>query len=137
MTKNDIIEKVKGLNLPEGSYIVFGSCPLATAGIREANDIDLLVTDETLERLISEAWQRVDKGQNDNPYVHDVFEAHTKWDFSSYQPTLQELLKTATVIEGVPFASLEEVRKWKVSSGRPKDFADIELIDQYLLDKEK
>jgi hypothetical protein len=36
------------------------------------------------------------------------------------------------VIDGIPFASLEEVRKWKIASGRPKDIADIKLIDEYL-----
>jgi hypothetical protein len=137
MTKQEIIQKVRELHLTDGSYIVFGSCPLAAVGIREANDIDLLVSEETLQKLIGDGWQKLAKGQNDNPYVRDVFEAHTKWNFSSYQPTLEGLLKTATVIEGVPFASLEEVRKWKVSSGRPKDFVDIELIDQPLVNKEK
>lgn len=42
MTREEIILKVKKLRLPEDSYVVFGSCPLATARIREADDIDLL-----------------------------------------------------------------------------------------------
>jgi hypothetical protein len=42
------------------------------------------------------------------------------------------LLKTANYIDGIPFASLQEVRKWKESSGRPKDIKDLDLIDKYL-----
>ncbi|HVS58608.1 MAG TPA: hypothetical protein VHD60_02590 [Candidatus Saccharimonadales bacterium] len=131
MTKQDIIDKVKAQNFPAGSYVVFGSCPLAAADIRESADIDMLVSPELLETLKQKGWQQIDKGANDKPYTYDVFEAHSSWDFSSYSPTLDQLLGTADTIEGVPFASLQEVRKWKVASSRPKDLRDIELIDSY------
>lgn len=132
MTKEAIISKVKELNLPEGSFLVFGSGPLAEAGIREAQDIDLLVSPEIYAELKKPGWQELRKDEKDIPLVHDVFEAHDSWNFSSYSPTLEHLLATATVIEGVPFAALEEVKKWKLASARPKDLADAELIDKYL-----
>jgi len=132
MTKEDIVTKVRALGLPKDSYIVFGSCPLAAVGIRESNDIDMLVSEQVYEQLRNDGWQQLDKGPRDKPLVHDVFEAHTNWDFSSYSPTLDELLANAMDIEGVPFASIEDVRKWKVASGRPKDLVDIGLIDEYL-----
>ena len=132
MTAKDITTKVQTLNLPEGSYIVFGSCPMALAGIRESSDIDMLVTEEVFNMLEKAGWQTINKGMNDNPLAFEDFEAHKNWNFSSYQPTLQQLLKTATVAENIPFASLEEVKKWKQSSGRPKDLVDIALIDNYL-----
>jgi hypothetical protein len=128
MNKEEIITKVKSLNFSQDSYIVFGSAPLAIAGLRAANDIDLLVTDELFESLKNKGWQELDKGGNDKPLVHDIFEVHKNWNFSSYQPALGELLKSAVVVDGIPFASLDEVRKWKSSSGRPKDLIDIELI---------
>src|SRR3989344_3543000 len=131
MTKEDIVTKVRALGLPKDSYIVFGSCPLAAVGIRESNDIDMLVSEQVYEQLRNDGWQQLDKGPRDKPLVHDVFEAHTNWDFSSYSPTLDELLANAMDIEGVPFASIEDVRKWKVASGRPKDLVDIGLIDEY------
>ena len=132
MTGKEIIKKVKELGLEPGSYIVFGSCPMALAGIREAGDIDFLANAEVRARFKKEGWQEVDKGPNDKPLAHDVYEIHDQWNFSSYQPTLEQLLATATVVDDVPFASLEEVKKWKQSSGRPKDLKDIELIDAYL-----
>ncbi len=131
MQKEEIMEKVKALNLPKGSYVVFGSCPLAIAGLREANDIDLVVSKEVFERLRESGWQELHKNENDKPLVHDVFEAHHYWKFSLHHSRLEELLVSATIVDGIPFASLEEVRKWKVSSGRPKDLVDIELIDNY------
>ena len=132
MLKSEIVAKVKALALPKNSYVVFGSCPLAAAGIREANDIDLLVSEEIFKKLRVAGWEELQKSSNDKPLVHDVFEAHDNWNFNSYKPTLAHLLSDATVIDDVPFASLAEVRKWKVSSGRPKDLADIKLIDAHL-----
>lgn len=134
MTKEDIISKVKALNLPKNSYIVFGSCPMAAAGIREANDINLLVSTEVYKSLENNGWQKIYKGPNDSPVIHGVFEAHDNWDFSAYNLnlTLEDLLTNATEVNDIPFASIENVRKWKVASGRDKDIADIKLIDLYL-----
>jgi hypothetical protein len=132
MTSQEIVEKVKVLNLPIGSYIVFGSCPLAAVNLREAGDIDILVSDAVLGQLRKAGWKEINKGPSDKPLAYDVFEAHNKWNFSSYQPTLEHLLSTAIFVDEIPFASLEEVKKWKKSSGRAKDLSDIKLIDAYL-----
>jgi len=132
MTKDDIIKKVKSLKFPKNSYIVYGSGPFAALGIREVNDVDMLVSEELYEDLIKKGWKKIYKGPKDEPCVFDVFEAHNTWEFSPYCPTLSELLSRSIEIDGVPFASLVDVKKWKVSSGRPKDLVDIKLIDDYL-----
>lgn len=133
MTAQEIIQKVKAEQFPPGSYIVFGSCPLALANLREANDIDMLVSPKLYQELKNKGWKPLKKGPNDIPLIFKEFEAHENWNFSSYKPTLEHLLETATVKEGVPFASLEEVRKWKISSGRPKDLRDVALINKIAL----
>ena len=132
MTQEEIISKVKELNLPKGSYVVFGSCPMTIAGIREAGDIDMLVSKEVFDDLRTKGWKVVDKGREDKPLTYDYFEAHDNWNFSSYNPTLEQLLEKATYIEEVPFASLEDVLKWKKASSREKDLKDIELIQKHL-----
>src|SRR3989338_6822523 len=131
MTKEEIIAKVKALNLPINSYVIFGSAPLTVAGIREARDIDLLVTKEVFDELKKNGWQELYKSDDDKPITHDDFEAHYNWDFSPYNPTLKHLLESASIVDGVPFASLDEVIKWKTASGCPKHLADIELIKNY------
>lgn len=77
-------------------------------------------------------WKEIYKGPGDTPLTYDIFEAHDNWDFSPYAPTLEHLLSTATVVDGIPFASVEEIRKWKLASGGAKHLADIELIDSFL-----
>lgn len=136
MTGAEIVSKVKTLKLPQDSYVIFGSCPLAAVGIREANDIDMLVSAKVYEDLIKAGWQQIRKGPDDTPLTYDVFEAHDNWDFSPYSPTLETLLSSAVKIDGVAFASLQEVRKWKVASGTPKHLADVKLIDEYLESQE-
>lgn len=132
MTGQQIIARVKELGFPSSSYIVFGSCPMALAGIRESSDIDMLVSKELFAKLGEAGWQELEKTPEDKPLTHDVFEALDNWRFGAYNPTLEHLLSSATVVDGIPFASLGEVRKWKKASGRPKDLVDIELIDAYL-----
>lgn len=104
---------------------------MAVAGLRSANDIDMLVSVELWQNLQAAGWVELDKGGKDKPLTYDVFEAHNNWDFSSYSPTLEHLLASSNVVDGVPFASLEEVRKWKAAWGRPKDMQDVALIDSY------
>ncbi|MHB1865285.1 MAG: hypothetical protein ACYCPS_03970 [Candidatus Saccharimonadales bacterium] len=137
MNKRDIISKVKNLHLPDGQFVVFGGCPLAAYGIRDANDIDLLVTTEVANNLKAQGWKQINKGKDDKPYIKDDFEAHTSWDFSAYKPTLMSLLSTAKYIDGIPFASLYEVKKWKKAYGRPKDLKDLSLIDSYYEKRKK
>jgi len=125
MTKDEIISKVKALNLPENSYVVFGSCPMAVLGLREAKDIDLVVSPQVFEQLKTIGWQVVKKGNKDDRLVWDVYEAHGELNY------LQTLLSSADIVDGVPFASLAELKKWKQGCGREKDLADIKLIDEY------
>jgi len=137
MTRQEIIDKVKRLNFPKGSYIVFGSCPMAILGLREAGDIDLLVSNELFKTLKKLGWEQIEKSPNDKPMVSDDFEAHSNWNFTTYNPTLEYLLSNADIIDGIPFASIYEVLEWKKSSGRPKDLVDIELINKYLTNSPK
>lgn len=132
MKIDEIITAVKELNLAKGSFVVFGSCPMAAAGIREAGDIDLLATPKVREKFAQLGWEEINKGPLDKPVTNGVVEIHDNWEFSSYKPTLAQLLSTADYVEDIPFASLGEVRKWKAASGRPKDIVDIKLIDDYL-----
>jgi len=123
---------MKSLSLPEGSYVVFGSGPMAALGIREVNDIDLYVSTEVLEELKQKGWKQIHKGPRDEPLTLDVYEAHDHWEFSPYSPTLKDLLSRAFVVDGVTFASIEDVRKSKESRSGPKHMADVKLIDNYI-----
>lgn len=136
MTGTEIIQQVKSLSLPADEYVVYGSCPMAIAGIREASDVDMYVTPRVYQQLVSQGWKIINKGPGDTPATMEVFEVHDNWDFSPYSPSLAHLQTTATIVDEVPFASLEEVRKWKAESGGLKNLEDVRLIDNYLKENE-
>lgn len=131
MTGQDIITKMKELDLPQGSFIVVGSGPLAVVRIRETQDIDLLVSPHLRAQLAAAGWKVMRKANNDRLLSWDIFEADDSFSIGNYRPTLAELLSRALVVEGIPFASLQDVRAWKTAAGRPKDLADLALLNEY------
>lgn len=135
MNIKEAFTKIKEVELPEGSYVVFGSFPLAVAGIRETYDIDIFVSEEEFQKLRESGWQVVHKENSGAFLAYDIFEAFKSWNTNTYNPTFTEVLSGATLIEGIRVASLEEVLKWKKAFSRPKDLADVKVIEEYLSNK--
>jgi len=46
-----LLEELKKLNFPKDKYAVFGSGPLAIRNIREAHDLDVIVTHDFFQEL--------------------------------------------------------------------------------------
>lgn len=122
----DLVQAVKSLNLPKNSFIVVGSGILATLGIREAKDIDLIVSQSVFSGLAKEGWAT---GQwEDQPVlINGVIEVGTMWAGES----VDKLLVNATFIGGIPYVSLDDIKNWKLQKGRPKDIVDVALINEY------
>ncbi|MEN9342388.1 MAG: hypothetical protein RIQ54_644 [Candidatus Parcubacteria bacterium] len=55
----NIIEEVKKLNFPIGQYVIVGSGPMAVRGLRDAHDIDIVVTRELFETCKANGWEAV------------------------------------------------------------------------------
>lgn len=136
MANMNIIEDVKKLNLPLGEYVVIGSGILDVLGLRVAHDIDISVVPELYEQLMaSKTWEEE---------VHygkiflkkDNIEVNPELSWQGYATTTQEAISSATVIDGIPFMNLQELRKFKKALGREKDIADIALIDAYMAEKQ-
>lgn len=132
MGREDIIAKIKDQNFPNGSYVVFGSGPLAAAGIRTTRDIDLVVSPGLYSVLQQQGW-RFKADPSGNPMLtKGVFEVSKCWSFGEYDPSFNDLLNNADFIDGIPFVNLREVRKWKQALARAKDIDDIDDIDRYM-----
>lgn len=130
----DIFQAVKALDLPFGQYVVFGSGPLAAHSIRPTNDVDLFVTTALYETLKIDGWEEkeLDTPAGGLYLSNGIYDADDTWEYGPYNPTPEALIGSADVIDGVPFAPLTDVLKWKETWGRPKDLADIELIRRHL-----
>jgi len=133
MTVTDIQHHIKILGLKSEEYIVIGSGLLAALGLRECNDVDLVVTKEKYKRYKNSGW--IEKKAHNNVYLqHGVFECSIGWDRQKpgLYSNLKELKKSQIIIDGTPYISLERLRAWKQRKGREKDLVDIKLIDKYL-----
>ncbi|MBU0952468.1 MAG: hypothetical protein KKH91_06585 [Elusimicrobia bacterium] len=118
------------LNLPKDQYAITSSGPLAIRGIREANDLDLIVTPKV--------WRALSKKY---PVKKEGFESieigniHIFWEgsFNKQSPiaTVMEQINTADVIKGYRFVNLNLIKKFKLLQGREKDKRDLELIKNY------
>lgn len=127
-----IVAEIKALSLPDREYVVFGCALFDIYGIRETDDIDLFVTPLLFRQLKGKGWELIPRDRGGDYLVYDNMEAFDSWNFGAYTPTVAELRKSAEVIDGIPFANLEEVMKWKREFGRDKDIKDVALIEEYL-----
>ncbi|MCL5428106.1 MAG: hypothetical protein M1321_02905 [Candidatus Marsarchaeota archaeon] len=132
---DEIKRKVKELNLPMGKYAIFGSVPLAVHGIRETNDIDIIVTPELYARFEATGeWKEETLSDGGKKLVKDSFEVmKTWWSSDSYRRDVTKLIADAEMIDGVPVVRLEELLAWKKAFGREKDIMDVKLIEEYLI----
>ena len=127
----NIFKRLEELRFPLGEYVVIGSGALAARGIREANDLDIAVTDKLLQKLInSREYKEVIKDGRLFLENNDV-DVTTKLP-ESYSTSLKEAIKTADIINGFPFLNILETIKFKKVLGREKDYNDIKLINEYL-----
>ncbi len=128
----DIFEEVKKLNLPLGKYVVVGSGIMAAKRMRNINDIDLLVTEDVYEIISKqEGWTSEPKSDGWT-LTKGIYEIDKVFKYKEYNPGTDHLIKTAEIINGIPFMQLSELVKFKEILRREKDLEDIELIKKYL-----
>lgn len=128
-----LFEALKKLNFPVGQYAIFGSGPMWVRGIRESDDLDIIVRGEAWEQAKASGIIGV-KEYSGLQYVHFVdgkIEVYNGWYPGGWD--IDDLVETAEVIDGIPFVRLESVIEWKKVMGREKDAKDLALIREYLL----
>jgi len=129
-----IDERLREVGLSAERSIVIGSGLLDKLGIRIAEDIDLVVDDESFVSL----GERTDlKRYEDDRGVHyqtndGVIELWRTWGLpGEAERTYSELLPDTSVHDGVRYVTLDYLKRWKQKKGREKDLRDMELIKRY------
>ncbi len=137
----NIVEKIKKLNFPPDQYIVVGGAVLATHGIRNTEDLDLLVSPELFERCKQEGWNLnpwTKEGKKGKDWLEkDGVELYTELIMVEKSIVAKDLTGSdIEKIEGVPFLSLTRVAEFKKEYlrlyNRSKDVKDLSLIETYL-----
>lgn len=131
----DVIAEVKKLSLPTGEYLVVGSGIMHALGMRESEDIDLLVTPRAFDELRARGWEyRVVEigGRRRGKLSFGIAEAYADLWYGDARQDAGAAIANAEVIDGIPFQPLAEVLKMKRGFDRDKDRKDIESIEKHL-----
>ncbi|KKQ35475.1 MAG: hypothetical protein US52_C0024G0009 [candidate division WS6 bacterium GW2011_GWA2_37_6] len=131
----NIFKILKELNFPLGQYVVVGGA-MAAHGIREAHDLDILVTPNLYERLLNEGWKQCTCEQcmktSRLMLKGDDVDILPNFMYKNYIGDTKSLIDNADIIKGFPFIKLEEFMKFKKELGRQKDVKDIKLMKAIL-----
>jgi hypothetical protein len=132
----NIFEEVGKLNFPSGQFIVVGSGILAAKGIRDAYDLDIVVSQELFDKCKNSGWELkpwTRSGRLGKEWLKSE-SADLMIDCQSGDEDLdlEALKKEGEMVRGVWFLSLKQLIKFKREYGRPKDFDDIALMEEYL-----
>ncbi len=130
MSIQKLLDELKELNLPEGHYAITASGPLAIRGLREAHDLDIVVTEELWEDLKN---QYQDYIVQDEKIVLGGIEILGKVLKANKEifATAEEQLAQVEIIQDFPFVKLNIIRDYKKKLAREKDLEDLKLIESY------
>lgn len=120
-----LLGEFKKLELPDGKYAIYGSGPMAVRGLKPADDLDVVVTNELYQKLL-EKYSENEKGCI---AIGDI-EIFSADDALIENP--KAVIARAELIEGLRFILLKDLIAWKKKRARPKDFEHIKMIENYL-----
>ena len=130
--------KLAALGLPADDYVIFGSGPLVVRGIIEAtNDLDVVCRGTAWEVVCA-----VSPPRRVEPWGVDLVSLEdgrltfgTTWAVGDVN--VDELIESAEIIEGLPFARLEYVVEYKRTLGRLKDLEHLAALTSFQAAQEK
>ena len=119
------LEELKCLNLPSGEYAIIGSGPMAIRGLREANDIDVVVKKtlwlELLKRFVP----------YDSKHIR-IGNIEIWGNFINLTERIDDVIDSAELLAGYPFVTLQDTLFWKKFLNREKDQKDLKMIEETL-----
>ncbi len=131
MNAKNLLERVRGLNLPMGKYALFGSALLCARGLRDCDDIDVVVSEDLWNEYKNRAGWSLRKAPHGSEYLqNDNVESWKDWKPGMWN--IEELIQNAEIIDGIPFVGIGNVLKWKKLYGRPKDLKDVRMLESYI-----
>ncbi|OGZ04610.1 MAG: hypothetical protein A2604_00315 [Candidatus Liptonbacteria bacterium RIFOXYD1_FULL_36_11] len=136
----DIKRELERIGLTIENSVVIGSGILSALNIRESQDIDVTVNEDVYKRLSADS--RFKKAENHGREVltDGLLEIGTSWGVLNKDYKFDDFLGESVVIDEVRYTTLEFLLAVKQSwllekDARQKDIDDVELIKNYLLNK--
>ncbi|GLZ40678.1 hypothetical protein [Actinokineospora sp. NBRC 105648] len=123
---NELIRRLRELDLDPDEFVIFGSAPLFAHGLRaDIRDLDIVATGRTWERVVAigEAAVGAISGDPVTQFYGGRIQFSQRW--IPPADTAEELIRRAEVIDGLRYADLRDVLAYKLDLRRPKDVVDI------------
>ena len=128
----DPFVRLRDLNLPIGEYAVYGSGPLIVRGIVEfTNDLDVVCRSEAWATVaaLGEVHTYLDTGNELVSLADGTLSFGTTWVLGDID--IDEVIDTAEVIDGIAFARIEYVERFKLAADRAKDREHLEALARW------
>lgn len=120
--------RIRTLNLPKTDYIVISGAAMELMGIRQTNDVDMVVNKKAYDHLHDgKKWKEYVLDDGKKILSQHGYKVMLRW--MGYD--LPKLKKSAQIIEGIPVMSVKNLIDCKTQMGRKKDIADLKLIREY------
>ena len=120
-------DRIRSLKLSPKDYVVIGGGVLELLGIRETAETDLVVNQKTYNRLNSDHWKEYIQDSGKKILSRRGYKIMLNW----VGRDLNYLQRSATLIDGIPVISLNDLIACKIQLGRKKDLEDILVIKAY------
>jgi hypothetical protein len=127
-----LLGEVRALGLPAGNFVLFGSAPLLVRGIvPPTGDVDVLARGPAWEaaRALGPTVRLPHHEVDVVRLLDGRIEIGTVWGIGDVD--VDDLIDSAEVIDGLPFAGLAHVRAYKEVADRPKDREHLRLLDAW------
>jgi len=123
----ELANEYKALHLDQSRAMIFWSGPMAIRGIRPAADIDVLVTNEYYDELLT-AYPNSEV-KSGKMVVGNIDICRGDAGLCSF---VNEAMENGQMVRDMNFMALADVLRLKMHRRLPKDFADIVRIKHYL-----
>lgn len=132
----ELFDEFKKLNFPQKEYAIVSSGVLAIRGIREAKDIDIIVSEKLWNELKNKYEARIEDGIEKiipSKNVEVLWEGSIFCD-QKIGPSANEQISHMEIIDGLSFQSFRDCLWFKIKLGREKDKKDLKLVKKYFID---
>ncbi|NCU37894.1 SulP family inorganic anion transporter [Candidatus Saccharibacteria bacterium] len=126
--KQTAFEMISQLGIKPGTYVVIGGAVLEALNLRDTNDIDMVVDDETFAYYRDKKhWNEFVQDNGKKILTHNGYNIMHTWMGKNFK----QLKRSAFERQGVTFMNIEDLIDAKRRLGRKKDMSDIALLHEY------
>ncbi len=130
--QHPLFQKLLSFDLPPEDFAVFGSGPMFVHSLRGAiKDLNVIARGAAWQKAHALGGeQEAHSGMGKAILPAEGIQIYNAWGPGTW--TADDLIDTSEIIDGIRFVTLDKVAYWKGLMERPKDIADVKVINDYL-----